>query len=430
MKKEENRKEGLFYMNDLKTTERRYKEHISPSMARLLKFGGFYAQEVSAEGVYIYDEKGNKYLDCSGGYGIFILGHRHPEVTAAVKDQLDKMPISSHVFFNPLQAELSERLASACGGGLDYCFICNSGTEAVEGAIKIARLATGKPTIISTTNAFHGKTMGSLSVSGREMYKNGCGPLLPETIHIPFNDAEALANAIDENTAAFLCEPIQGEGGIIVPDREHFAKVRKICDDKGILFIADEVQSGMGRTGSFLALDKFGIKPDMVLLAKGLGGGVMPIGAIVATKEVWQPFFKNPTIHTSTFGGNQLACSAAIATLKIIERDGLVERAKKMGEYFSEGLRAIKAKHEDVIADVRGAGLMLGVEMKEEGYGGSIMYEMAKSHVTAVYTLNNQKVIRFEPALIMEKEQIDTALEAFENAVIRTEETLVEKRKD
>lgn len=415
-------------MNDLKTTERRYKEHISPSMARLLKFSGFYAQEETAQGVYIYDEQGRKYLDCSGGYGIFILGHRHPEVVEAVKAQIDRMPIASHVFFNPLQAELAEKLAKACGGGLDYCFFCNSGTEAVEGAIKIARLATGKPTIISTRNAFHGKTMGSLSVSGREMYKNGCGPLLPETVQIPFNDADALEKAIDDHTAAFICEPIQGEGGIIVPDAELFAKVRRICSDKGVLFVADEVQSGMGRTGSFLALDKLGIKPDMVLLAKGLGGGVVPIGAIVATREVWQPFFKNPTIHTSTFGGNQLACSAAIATLKIIERDGLVQRAGVMGEYFAKGLREVKSRHEDVIAEVRGAGLMLGVEMREEGFGGSIIYEMARSRVTAVYTLNNQKVIRFEPALIIEKEQIDFALDAFERAVVKTEETLLKKK--
>lgn len=412
-------------MYDLRQTEKSYKEHISPSMARLLKFSGYYAQEVKAEGVYIYDDKGRKYLDCSGGYGVFILGHRYPDVVEAVKRQIDLMPISSHVFFNPVMAELAERLSVMCGGGLDYCFFCSSGTEAVEGAIKIARLTTGKTTIISTVNSFHGKTMGSLSVSGREMYKNGCGPLLPDTVHIPFNDSEALERAIDEHTAAFISEPIQGEGGIIVPDMDHFSKVRKICSDKGVLFIADEVQSGMGRTGSFLAINHWNVKPDIVLLAKGLGGGVVPIGAIVATEEVWRPFFDNPTIHTSTFGGNQLACSAAIATLKILEEEGVMERAKIMGKYFIDGLRDVKARHEQIIADVRGIGLMMGVEMRKEAYGGSIMYEMAKSNVTAVYTLNNQKVIRFEPALIITEEQINEALDVFEKAVATAEKTFL-----
>ena len=411
-------------MSNLSLTETRYKEHISPSMTRLLKFSGFYAEEVSANGVYIYDEKGNEYLDCSGGYGVFILGHRHPEVVSAVKDQIDKMPMLSHVFFNPVQAELAEKLANKCGGGLQYCFFCNSGTEAVEGAIKIARLATGKTTIISTKNAFHGKTMGSLSVSGREMYKKGCDPLLPGTIQIPYNDAEALEKTIDEHTAAFICEPIQGEGGINVPDEDFFIKVKKICSDKGILFVADEIQSGMGRTGKFLALDHCGIKPDMVLLAKGLGGGIAPIGAIVATKQVWQPFFKNPTIHTSTFGGNQLACRAGLATLEVLEKENLIENANELGKYFISGLKEIKSRHEKVIADVRGIGLMIGVETVEEKYGGYIIYEMAKAKITAVYTLNNQKVIRFEPALIIKQEQIDRVLKSFEEAVTKAEKAL------
>ena len=379
-------------MSSLSLTETRYKEHISPSMTRLLKFSGFYAEEVSANGVYIYDEKGNEYLDCSGGYGVFILGHRHPEVVSAVKDQIDKMPMLSHVCFNPVQA--------------------------------VARLATGKTTIISTKNAFHGKTMGSLSVSGREMYKKGCDPLLPGTVQIPYNDAEALEKTIDEHTAAFICEPIQGEGGINVPDEDFFIKVKKICADKGILFVADEIQSGMGRTGKFLALDHCGIKPDMVLLAKGLGGGIAPIGAIVATKQVWQPFFKNPTIHTSTFGGNQLACRAGLATLEVLEKENLIENANELGKYFISGLKEIKSRHEKVIADVRGIGLMIGVETVEEKYGGYIIYEMAKSKITAVYTLNNQKVIRFEPALIIKKEQIDRVLKSFEEAVTKAEKAL------
>ena len=416
--------EQLVY-SDLNTTEKRYKEHISPAMARLLKFSGYYAQEESSLGLYIFDEKGNKYLDCAGGYGVFILGHKHPKVAGAVKNQLDKMPLSSKIFFNPLMAELAEKLTNHCGGNLKYCFFCSSGTEAVEGAIKIVRLTTGKTGIISTQNSFHGKTMGSLSVSGREVYKNGCGPLLPETIQVPFNDPDALNKAIDEHTAAFITEPIQGEGGINMPSDDYFAKVRQICSDRGILFIADEIQSGMGRSGKFLALDHWDVKPDLVLLAKGLGGGVMPIGAIVGTAEVWRPFFTNPLIHTSTFGGNQLACSAALATLNVLEEENLIKNCAKSGHYFLESLEKLKKLYPQIIKDVRGIGLMIGVELMEERFGGSIIYEMAKGRVTGVYTLNNQKVIRFEPALIIEKAQIDEALSVFESAVDKTLKTML-----
>lgn len=411
--------------SELSVTEKRYKEHLSPSMARLLKFSGYYALEEHAEGVWIYSNTGDKYLDCAGGYGVFILGHRHPKVIAAVKEQLDKMPLSSRIFFNPLMAELSETLTGMLDGKLQYCFFCNSGTEAVEGAIKIARLSTGKSAIISTNNAFHGKTMGSLSVSGRDVYKHGCGPLLPETIQIPFDDPEALLATIDEHTAAFMVEPVQGEGGINVPSPDYFAKVRQICTDKKILFIADEIQSGMGRTGKFTALEHWNVNPDMMLLAKGLGGGVMPIGVIVGTKEVWQPFFINPTIHTSTFGGNQLACAAAIATLSILKEENLVAKAAESGVYFKERLNEIKEQYPEIIADVRGIGLMLGVEMQQEKFGGSIMYEMARGKVTGVYTLNNQKVLRFEPALIIEKEQIDLAIDVFKAAVDKTAKTML-----
>ena len=411
--------------SDLKMTEKRYKEHISPAMARLLKFSGFYAQEEMSQGVYVYDEKGERYLDCAGGYGVFILGHKHPKVVSAVREQLDKMPLSSKIFFNPLMAELAEKLTQVCGGGLKYCFFCSSGTEAVEGAIKIARLSTGKTGIISTVNSFHGKTMGSLSVSGREIYKNGCGPLLPETVQIPFNDPQALLAAIDEHTAAFITEPIQGEGGINMPSDDYFEKVRQICSDKGILFIADEIQSGMGRSGKFLALDHWGVKPDLLLLAKGLGGGVIPIGAIIGTSEVWKPFFTNPTIHTSTFGGNQLACAGALATLEVIKEENLLERCADSGRYFLNALNELKNRYPKIIKEVRGIGLMIGVELMEERFGGSVIYEMAKGKVTGVYTLNNQRVIRFEPALIIEKSQIDEVVTVFESAVDKTAKTML-----
>lgn len=412
-------------VRELRETERRYKEFLGPSLARLYKLSGYYALEVSAEGLFVYDEKGNRYLDCAGGYGVFVLGHRHPKVVAAVKSQLDLMPMSSKIFFNPVMAQLAEKLIGRCGGDLQYCFFCNSGAESVEGAVKIARLATGKKYIISTGNAFHGKTFGALSVSGRDVYKKGCGPLLEHTVQIPFNDADALERAITDDTAAFIVEPVQGEAGIVVPDDDYLQKVRKICTDRSVVFIADEIQSSMGRTGKFFAVENWNVWPDMMVVAKGLGGGVMPIGAIIATRELWEPFKTNPLIHTSTFGGNELACSAAIATLDVIEEEKLEARACEMGRYFKEGLEAIAARYPQIIAQVRGIGLMIGVELKEEKYGGSVIYEMARGKVTGVYTLNNQRVIRFEPALTIDRTHIDMALEVFEAAVDKTAEIMV-----
>ncbi|MDQ7822144.1 MAG: aspartate aminotransferase family protein [Candidatus Eremiobacteraeota bacterium] len=409
----------------LASTEDAYKHHLNPSLSRLLKFSGYYAEECHAEGVYVYDEKGNRYIDCAGGYGVFVLGHRHPAVVKAVKAQLDQMPLSTKVFFNRQLGECARRLASLCGGGLQYCFFCNSGAEAIEGAIKLARISKGKHRIISTINSFHGKTLGALSVSGRDIYKKGCGPLIEDVVQIPFGDAEALRSAINDNTAAFIVEPVQGEGGIIVSPDGYLQEVRKICTERGVLFIADEVQTGMGRTGTFFAVEQWNVWPDMLTLAKGLGGGVMPVGAIIGTAEAWKPFQENPLIHTSTFGGNQLACAAALATIEVITGENLPGRAEEHGKYFMAKLREVQERYPDIIAEVRGRGLMIGVEMIRESYGGSIIFEMSRGRVTGVYTLNNQKVIRFEPPLIIEKNEIDQAVAVFEKAVEKTKKTFV-----
>jgi len=412
--------------NQLSRTVEKYKRYLNPSLARLLKFSGYYAQESRAEGVFIYDEKDERYIDCAGGYGVFVLGHRHPVVVQAVKEQIDRMPLSSKVFFNSTLADAAERLAALTGGALPFSFFCNSGAEAVEGAVKLARMCTGRPEVISAANAFHGKTLGALSVSGRDIYKSPFLPLIPETVQVPFDDIDALKAAVSEKTAAVILEPIQGEGGIIVPHDGYLTAVRELTRKAGALFIADEIQSGMGRTGTFFAVEHWAAVPDMITLAKGLGGGVMPVGAVLGTPEVWKVFHANPLIHTSTFGGNQLACSAAIATLDVIEKENLLERARERGEYFLRGLINIKKSNPEIIADVRGMGLMIGVELVKERYGGSIIFEMSRGKVTAVYTLNNQKVIRFEPPLIIEHEHIDAVLEVFRAAVEKTKNTLLQ----
>ena len=339
----------------------KYQKFVNPTQVALLKVGGFDHIEHRAEGVTITDLEGNSYIDCLGGYGVFSLGHRHPKVVAAVKRQLDLMPMASKTFLNKPLADLCAKLAEIAPGDLQYSFISNSGAEAAEAALKIARMATGKTDFIATVGAYHGKTMGALSVTGRAVYRRPFEPMLPGGSFVPFNDADAIDAAITDKTAAVILEPVQGEGGIIVPSPEYFPRVRELCDRHGILLIADEVQTGLGRTGKMFAVDHWGVKPDMMTLAKALGGGVMPIGATLATAAIWEKVFhENPFIHTSTFGGGELACAAALAALEVVEDENLPARAAENGAYFLHGLQRIAAEHPKLLKEARGLGLMLG----------------------------------------------------------------------
>ena len=392
----------------------KYQKFVNPTQVALLKVGGFDHIEAHAEGVMLTDLEGNSYLDCLGGYGIFSLGHRHPKVVQAVHDQLDRIPLASKTFLNKPLADLSAKLAAISPGNLQYSFISNSGAEAAEAALKIARMATGKTDFVSTHGAYHGKTMGALSVTGREVYRKPFEPMLPGASFVPFNDADAIDAAITDKTAAVILEPVQGEGGINVPSDDYFPRVRDICDRRGVLLIADEVQTGLGRTGAMFAVNHWNVAPDIMVLAKSLGGGVMPIGATLATAAIWDRVFReNPFIHTTTFGGNELACAAALAALEATEAEDLPARARDNGAYFLEGLKRVQAKHPNILADARGLGLILGVEFTDSDIGKLVIGTMVHRGVIAAYTLNNPKVIRFEPPLIITREQIDHVLEVF-----------------
>jgi putrescine aminotransferase len=402
--------------------EEKYRKFYNPSLVRLLKFGGYAALEWRGEGTKVYDVEGRPYLDFAGGYGVFNLGHRHPKVVEAVHRQLDLMPLSAKMFFNKGVADLAERLAAVTPGELQYSFFCNSGTEAVEGALKMARLATGRPGVISTHNSYHGKTLGALSVSGRDLFKAPFAPLLPEVTQIPFGDAPALEAAIEAmqgQAGAFIVEPIQGEGGIHVAPPGYLAEVQAICRRHDVLLIADEVQSGMARTGRMWAVQHWGVEPDILVMAKALGGGVIPMGAYIGTPRVWKPLASNPLIHTSTFGGSPLACAAALATLEVVEEERLADRAQVMGDLLLAGLREVASRHPEIVREVRGRGLMVGVELTEERFGGCVMLEMAHRGVICVYTLNMPRVMRFEPPLIVTAADIDVAVTTFEAAVLR-----------
>lgn len=402
----------------IEETIRKYTEYVNPSLANLMRFAGFGDVEDRAQGTRVYDISGNEYIDCLGGYGVFSLGHRHPEVVAAVRDQLDRMPLSCKLFFSKPLADLAELLARIAPGSLQYCFFTNSGTEAVEGALKAARIATKRTDFVCTVGGFHGKTLGSLSATGREIYRVPFQPTVPGFTHVPFGDARAVENAITDNTAAVLVEPIQGEGGIRVPTDDYLPRLQEICRANGSLLIVDEVQTGMGRTGRMFACEHWNVEPDIITMAKALGGGVMPIGAFIGTPDVWEALFReNPLMHTSTFGGNPLACRAAIAAVEVTLRERLPARASELGAYFMTQLETIREKYPQVLADVRGKGLMIGVEFTHEDVGELVIGGLCRRRVIAAYTLNNPTVIRFEPPLIISKEEIDTVVNAFDEAV-------------
>jgi len=401
-------------------TFERYERFINPGMVQLLKFMGFERVEVRSEGCYVFTSDGQRYLDCLGGPGVFSMGHSNPRIVARVREQLETMPLSSHLLLNPLTAELAERMAQVTPGDLQYTFFCNSGAEAIEGALKAARAHTGRPGFVAAIGGFHGKTFGALSASGREVYREPFQPLVPGFSHVPYGDAEALAAAVTDRTAAVILEPIQGEGGVLVPPEGYLTRARELCDATGALLILDEIQSGLGRTGKLWGCDWDGVVPDLMTVGKAIGGGVMPLGAFVARPELWRIFEENPYLHTSTFGGNPLACAAGLAALDEIERLDLCAASAERGAQLVDGLAALAAAHQGMIADVRGRGLIVGLEFTDPDIAGLVIAGLAGRNIIAAYGLNNPGVVRFEPPLVITAEQIYEVLAAVGEALADT----------
>jgi putrescine aminotransferase len=399
-----------------------YQQHVNAGFYGLLSFMGLDSAEVHAEGWTVRAADGREFIDCVGGYGSYNFGHRHPAIVAAVKEQLDRMPMSSKLLLNPVLAGLAHDLAQIAPGELNYAFISNSGTEAVEAAIKLARLCTGKVGVISATNAYHGKTLGSLSGTHRDAFQQPFLPLIEHFSKVPFGDLDALDAAIDDDTAALMLEPVQGEGGIIVPPDGYLAGAREITRKRNVLLILDEVQTGMGRTGRNFACEREDVEPDMMVLAKSLGGGVMPIGATLGTPRVWRSFEENPLVHTSTFGGNELACAAARAALRVLLDERIASRARYTGEHFMAGLQALAADYSDLIREVRGIGLMLGIDMVSGDVSQLFIANVLEQRVLIAFALNRPGVIRIEPPLIMDTATVDEVLGRMRTAAEHTRE--------
>lgn len=404
-----------------------FREHVNPGFLAyrktVTKDGQFAAVEWSDNGACFKDVNGKEYIDCLGGFGIYNVGHRNPKVVKAVTDQLKHQALHSQDLLDPLRAMLAKILADITPGDLKYAFFTNSGTESVEAALKLAKMYSERTTFISTTRAFHGKSLGSLSGTAKGMFRKPFLPLIPGFRHVPYGDIEMMRKTFEtcalvgEDVAAVILEPIQGEGGIILPPENYLKQVRELCDQFGALLIFDEVQTGMGRTGKMFAAELYDVVPDILCLAKAFGGGVMPAGAVVAKEEVFKSWFPNPFMHTTTFGGNPLACAAAIATIGILIEEKLPERAAEVGDYFLNGLKEAAKGHEDLVLEIRGQGLMIGIEFHKDEIGYEVSKGMFDRGILVAGTLINSKTIRIEPALTISYEEVDKVVSTFKEVL-------------
>jgi acetylornithine/LysW-gamma-L-lysine aminotransferase len=354
---------------------------------------------VRGKGSKLYDENGKEYIDCAANIGVSNIGHGNEQVAEALHEQYLRLANCYSMFYNDVRAKLAKKLVEITPEELNKVFFCNSGSESIETAIKFARSSTRKSEIICAMRGFHGKTMGSLSATWGQEYKEPFMPMLPGFVHVPYNNFEKFEVAINEKTAAIMLEVVQGEGGVRIGDKEFFNKVKKLCDARGILLIIDEVQTGFGRTGKMFACEHF-VVPDILCLAKSIAGGV-PMGAVACNDKINVP----KRSHTSTFGGNPLACAAALVSIEFIEKEDLVSRAAELGEYFLKKLRAIQSSK---IREVRGLGLMIGIELKEKA-GPYVQALMEKG---IIVLLAGKYVIRLLPPLVISKEEIDQVVDA------------------
>jgi len=365
------------------------------------------------QGSHVWDVNNKEYIDCMGGYGVALVGHRNERVVNAIKSQIDKVITVHSSYYNKTREEFLQALIAVAPPGLSQVHLNNSGSESIEAAIKFARKFTGKKKMVAMKGSYHGKSMGALSLTFNPKYRESFQPLVEKVTFSPYGDIDALQTAVDKDTAFVILEPIQGESGIHVPPDGFLQDVRKICDENGSLLVFDEIQSGLGRTGRMWASEHWETTPDIMCLAKGIAGGV-PMGVTLVKPDILSVMKKGE--HSSTFGGNPLACAAGIATLHALTQDGLIENAKSMGEKFLHGLEELKSKHK-IIREVRGKGLMIGVELKFEVK--DILMEGIKNGLLLLYSGRN--ILRFLPPLVISEEDIVKTLQILDKLLTNEE---------
>jgi putrescine aminotransferase len=377
-------------------------------------FGG--DVEVSSAGTWVRTSAGRELLNC-GGYGVFITGARHPRVVEAVRRQLDANPVATRLLIEPTAALAAEALVSTTPDGLNRVHFACGGAEAVEAAIKLAR-ANGKRRLISMINGYHGKTLGALSVTAKPLFQDPFRPLLPGVSRVPFGDARALEAELStsDSEACVIVEPVQGEAGVIIPPFGYLAEVSALCKEYGAFLVLDEIQTGLGRLGYWWGAERDEIVPDVLLAGKALGGGVLPVSAAIATEEAFAPFDRDPFIHTSTFSGSPLGMAAAVAAVEVIRDENLVWRSRWLGELLREEIESILRGIFGSVVQVRGLGLLIGIEFSVEGLAGELLLELMAAGVIANHSLNSARVLRLTPPAVLDHQDIDFLLLAMERA--------------
>ena len=367
--------------------------------------GQFAALEWSGEGSRLCDLLGREYIDCLGGFGIFSAGVNHPKILKAVADQMQRMALNSQELLEPWRAALARVLAEVTPGNLQNSFFINNGTDAIEGAIKLTRLYTKRNTFISAIGGFHGKSMGSLSLMGKASFREPFQSGLQDVRFIPYGDADALESefrrceAVGVHIAGVVLEPVQGEAGGVVPPPDFFPRARELCTRYGALLIADEIQTGMGRTGKLWGVDHWNVVPDIMCVGKSIGGGVMPLSAFISTAEIWEVMVPNPIIHSTTFGGNPLACAAGLAAIQVTLEEDLPGQAERKGEFLLRELACLREKYPAVLKAAQGKGLLIGMEFPVQEIGWKVASGLFKRGVLVAGTYSKAQVIRIEPAL-------------------------------
>ncbi len=404
--------------------ETNYREYVNPFALRMLKNSSLDIIEGKRSGSSVWDISGEKYIDCVTGAGIFNVGRRNPDIVEALKKALDIYDLGGWISVIRERGLLAKKLSEITPGDLKFSLFCCGGGEAIEVAIKLARGHTDKTEIISMVNGYHGVTGFALPATGRDVYKTPFEPLIPGYRHIPFNDIKAVKEAITDDTAAVILEPIQGEGGIIPADDEYLKELREICNQNEILLIFDEVQTGFGRTGKMFCAEHSGVTPDIMVMAKSLSGGLYPISCAVFSEEISDFLMAHPFIIINSFGGTSLACLVALATIEYIEKNNLPAHADMMGQQFTTGLLKLKKKYAELVLDVRGRGLMLGLEFPEDSIGPRMTYQLKQNGVISLYTMNNPKIIRIMPSLVITGDEVDFVIHALDKSLeeIRAQE--------
>jgi putrescine aminotransferase len=394
----------------------RYRAHLSKGRATVAELFGSHL-EVTSEGAWLWTADDEEFLNC-GGYGVLLMGARHPLVVEAVRRQLDEHPTATRVLLEPVVGRAAELLCAVTPAGLDRVHFGCGGAEAVETAIKLGR-AHGRRRLVSMRQGYHGKSIGALSATAKDVYQQPFRPLLADTVHLPFGDGDALEQELADHPGecTVILEPVQGEGGVVLPPTGYLPRVERLCREHGAFFILDEVQTGLGRLGSWWGADLYGVTPDVLVTGKALGGGVLPVSAAVATRAAFAPFDKDPYLHTATFSGHPLLMAAVSGAIRAIREDDLVERARVLGErLLPEITRIAHANCGDLVTAVRGQGLLIGIELVEAGLAGELLIELFNNSVVANHSMTASSVVRLTPPAVFGEREIGFLLNAFDHA--------------